>query len=52
MSPEAQTIFYLIAFILFILAAAGVPSRVWLVPAGLAFWVFVLLYTAFKASDF
>ena len=52
MSNEAQTIFYLIAFILFVLAAAGVPSSVGLVPAGLAFWVFVLLYTAFKASAF
>lgn len=33
----------LLAFVCFVAAAAGVPSRVQLVPAGLAFWMLSLV---------
>ena len=50
MSTEAQFVCYLLAFLLFVLAAAGVPSsRYNLIGAGLAAWVFVALYTTMKA---
>jgi hypothetical protein len=34
---------YLLAFLCFVLSAAGVPSRVGLTPLGLACWVLTLL---------
>lgn len=38
--PMIALICYIVALVLFILAAVGVPSgRVGLVPAGLAFWI-------------
>ena len=50
MSTEAQFVCYLLAFLLFALAAAGVTSaRYNLIGAGLAAWVFVALVTTMRA---
>lgn len=51
MSPTVQGIFYLIAVVLFVLAAlAVVAGRSNLVAAGLAFTVFVFCWQAFAAA--
>jgi hypothetical protein len=39
-----HTILLVFAFVLFVVAAAGVPSRVNLVAAGLACWVATLIF--------
>lgn len=41
---------YLAAFVAFVLAAAGVPSRVNLVALGLALWVLVPTVLAYQAA--
>lgn len=49
MSIEFQFACYLAAFILFVLAAANVVVKPNLIAAGLAVWVFVPLFIAFRA---
>jgi hypothetical protein len=48
MSP-VQPILLVVALILFVLSAIGIPSRLNLTAAGLAFWVLSLLVPAFGA---
>lgn len=50
MDPTVIGIFFLIAAVLFILAAVGVASRFNLIAAGLAFCAVVWAWTAFAAS--
>lgn len=51
LDPTVQGIFFLVAVVLFILAAIGVAvDRVNLVAAGLAFFAFVFMWQAFAAS--
>ncbi len=40
---SVHLLLYLLAFLCFVFAAAGVPSRVNLVAAGLALWILTLL---------
>lgn len=50
MSPEAQFVFLLFAFVCFVLAALAVAvRRVNLIGVGLAAWVLVPLWAALKA---
>lgn len=54
MSADGQAIFFFIAFAVFVVAAIlSVTPRAWwnlLVAGGLASWVFVLFWTAVKAT--
>lgn len=51
MDPTVQGIFYLVAVILFIIAAVVSRDGLgWLVPAGLAFTVAVFCWNAFAAA--
>lgn len=54
MSADAQMVFYLVAFICFVVAAVlSFMPRAWMsffVAAGLASWVFVLFFSALKAA--
>lgn len=53
MDPTVQGILFLVAVILFVIAAvvAARPGGLgWLVPAGLAFFTFVWMWNAFSAS--
>lgn len=51
MDPTVQGIFFLIAVVLFVLAAlAVVVGKVNLIAAGLAFTVFVFMWNAFAAG--
>ena len=50
MDPTVQGILFLIAVVLFVLAAVGVVGRWNLVAAGLAFAFFVFMWNAFAAS--
>ncbi len=49
MSPALQFVCFTVAVILFVLAAIPVPSRINLVAAGLAVFVFVFAVNAFYA---
>lgn len=49
MDPFVQFICYLVAFVCFIAAAAGIPSRANLMAAGLAAWVLVPLVITGRA---
>lgn len=50
MSPTAQFICFLIGFVCFVLAAAGVAHpRINFIGAGLAAWIFVPLVLALEA---
>lgn len=55
MSPTLQFFFYLAALICFVLAAVANGRWAWmgkvnLIAAGLAFWVFVVMWAAFEAA--
>ena len=54
MSADAQMVFYLVAFICFVVAAVlNFMPRAWpvfFVSLGLASWVFVLFFSAMKAA--
>lgn len=54
MSAEAQSVFFFIAFVCFVVAVfLSVPPKEWwqaLVAAGLASWIFVSLWTAIQAT--
>lgn len=41
--PSVQVVLLLLAFVCFVLAAAGVSSRIALTPLGLAFWALSVL---------
>jgi hypothetical protein len=45
MTIHAALVLELLAFFCFVFAAAGVPSRINLVAAGLALWMFALIIT-------
>ena len=45
MTLTIAAVIQLLALICFVAAAAGVPSRVNLIAAGLALWIFTLLIT-------
>lgn len=50
MDPTVQGVLFLVAVVLFVLAAIGVSARVNLVAAGLAFFAFVFAWQAFAAG--
>lgn len=51
MSATVQGILFLVAVVLFALAAFGVVGRINLVAAGLAFFAFVFMWQALAASS-
>jgi len=52
MDPTVQGILFLVAVILFVVAAVVTAreSLAWLIPAGLAFFAFVFMWQAFASS--
>lgn len=50
MDPTVQGIFFLVAVVLFLVAATAIPVRPNLVALGLAFFAFVFMWNAFALS--
>ena len=51
MSPDVQGILFLVATVLFVIAAVVARAGLgWLIPAGLAFFSFVFAWQAFSAA--